>query len=164
MDHKEGKKDNHEARSLAEISESNLQARTDSLKNDAMKVSFKSKREFPYAIQPINKTRDRMSFCYGRIKTEELTKKKLKDAFIESNADIDVIEDDDSYILQYKTQPPISINKVDGKFYSYSEGMSQTARIIWEILKKNGYIQDPHRTWVRRKKEISNPKESIWKE
>lgn len=150
---KEGRLDESQARSLAEIFTRESHTSFDFKKNGSLKVSIKAKRPFPFEVQPINKARDRMSFCYGRIKTEELTKKKLKDVFIESNADIDIIEDDDSYILQYKTQPPISINKKDGKFYSYSEGMSQTARIIWEILKKNGYIENPNRKWIRLKRE-----------
>jgi hypothetical protein len=89
--------------------------------------------------------------------TERLSKTVLKKVFQDSNADIDIIEEDDSFILQYKNQKPISINKTDGKFYSWHEGLSQQARIIWEILRKNGYIENPHRKCLYKK-------ESLWKE
>lgn len=89
--------------------------------------------------------------------TEKLTKKTLKDIFISNNADIDVIEEPDSYVCQYKTQPPIAINKIDGKFYSYSDGMSQQARILWEILRKSGYVENPHRKYISKRN-------NMWKE
>lgn len=120
-------------------------------------VSTKSKKVYPFEVQPINKNSRGLQFCYGRVMTENLSKITLKKVFQESNADIDIIEEDDSYILQYKNQKPISISKKDGRFYSCYEGLSQQARIIWEILRKNGYIESPHRKCLYKK-------EHMWKE
>jgi hypothetical protein len=129
----------------------------DTSRDESINVSLKSRTLYPFEVQPINKNSRGLQFCYGRVITENLSKTTLKKVFQESNADIDIIEEDDSYILQYKNQKPISINKKDGKFYSCYEGLSQQARIIWEILRKNGYIESPHRKCLYKK-------EHMWKE
>jgi len=119
-------------------------------------VEFKPRKEYSIEVQPINKERKCTYFCYGRIMTEKLTKAVLKQVFQDSHADIDVIEEDDAFILQYKNQKPLSINKRDGKFYSYSDGMNQQARIIWEILRKHGYIENPQRKYFYQKQSMWN--------
>lgn len=117
-------------------------------------VSFKSRREFPIEVQPIDRTSKYLSFCYGRIKTEELSKSLLKEIFKSSNANIDVIEDDDCFLLQYKNNKPLVISKRDGKFYSWHDGLEQQARIVWEILRKYGYVENPHRKKFSKKKNL----------
>jgi len=127
-----------------------------SSQDESINVSFKPRTEY-IEVQPINKNARGLQFCYGRVMVEKLSKTILRKIFQESNADIDIIEEDDSYIIQYKNQKPLSISKKDGKFYSWHEGLSQQARIIWEILRKNGYIENPHRKCLYKK-------EHMWKE
>jgi hypothetical protein len=129
----------------------------DNSRDESLTVSFKARKEYSLEVQPINKNNRGLQFCYGRVMTEKLSKATLKKVFQESNADIDIIEEDDSFILQYKNQKPISISKKDGKFYSWHDGLSQQARIIWEILRKNGYIENPHRKCIYKKS-------SMWKD
>ena len=129
----------------------------DDSRDESINVSFKTRKVYPLEVQPINKNSRGLQFCYGRIMIENLSKAVLKKVFLDSHADIDIIEEDDSFILQYKNQKPLSINKRDGKFYSWHEGLSQQARIVWEILRKNGYIETPHRKCLYKK-------ESLWKE
>jgi hypothetical protein len=163
MEGKEGKQRQYTGspvKILERLPSSNPDTSSDESLKDIPEIRFKSRQEYPLEVQPINKERRCTYFCYGRIMIEKLTKKTLKDIFISCNADIDVIEEPDSYVCQYKTKPPISINKVDGKFYSYSnEEMNQQARIIWEILRKHGYIEDPHRQYI-----YNNRSDSMWKE
>jgi hypothetical protein len=104
-------------------------------------------------VQPIDRTRRYTAYCYGRIKTEDLSKNKLKEIFQKSNADIDIIEDDEYFILQYKNHKVLRISKKNGKFYSKHPKMNQEARIVWEILRKNGYIENPYRKYHYRKKQ-----------
>lgn len=117
----------------------------DTSRDESLNVSFKARKEYPLEVQPINKNSRGLQFCYGRVMTENLSKTVLKKVFLDSHADIDIIEEDDCFILQYKNSKPLSISKKDGKFYSWHEGLSQQARIVWEILRKNGYIENPHR-------------------
>jgi hypothetical protein len=158
MEDKEGKVIQSNTGSPVRILEEIPKPISASSSDESLEVSIKARREYPLEVQPINKERRCTYFCYGRVMTEKLTKTTLKQVFRVSNADIDVIEEDDSFVLQYKTQKPLSINKRDGKFYSYSDGMNQQARIIWEILRKHGYIEDPHRQYIYKRPE------SIWKE
>lgn len=102
-------------------------------------------------VTPIDRCSGYIRLCIGRVKTEELSKKMLKAMFKDSHADIDVIEDENYFILQYKTHAPLCISKSDGKFYSWNEKMEQEARIIWEILRKYGYIENPKRIKIRKK-------------
>ena len=139
-------------RSLSKITGKELSVYFSCLSGETLNVAFKSRREFPIEVQPINRTSSYLSFCYGRVLTEELNKTLLKEIFKASNANIDVIEDEDSFILQYKDHKPLMISKKDGKFYSWHEGMEQEARIIWEILRKYGYIENPHRKKISKKK------------
>jgi hypothetical protein len=161
MEGKEGKQRQYTGspvKILERLPSSNSTLSLDKSLNDSPEIGFKARKEYPLEVQPINKERRCTYFCFGRIMTEKLTKKTLKDIFISCNADIDVIEEPDSYVCQYKTRPPIAINKVDGKFYSYSDDMNQQARIIWEILRKHGYIEDPHRQYIYKRSD------SLWKE
>lgn len=129
----------------------------DTSRDESLNISFKARKEYPLEVQPINKNSRGLQFCYGRVMTENLSKTILKKIFLDSHADIDIIEEDDSFILQYKNQKSLSISKKDGKFYSCHEGLSQQARILWEILRKNGYIENPHRKCLYKKT-------SLWKE
>lgn len=105
-------------------------------------------------VRPIDRCSGYVRLCIGRIKVEELSKAMLKAIFRDSHADIDVIEEDNFFILQYKTHLPICISKKDGRFYSWHEGLEQEARIIWEILRKYGYIENPRRIKITKKKKI----------
>lgn len=158
MDSKEGKRISITG-SPVKILESNSTSNSESSSDESLNLTmkFKPRREYPIEVQPINKERRCTYFCYGRVITEKLTKGVLKQIFQDSHADIDIIEEDDAFILQYKNQKPISLSKQDGKFYSYSDGMNQQARIIWEILRKHGYVENPQRKYFYHK-------ESMWKE
>jgi hypothetical protein len=107
-----------------------------------------------FRIQPIDKKKRCTAFCYGRIKTEELSKSLLKEIFMVNHANIDVLEDDDYFLLQYKNHKILRISKRDGFFYSQDSTMTQEARIIWEILKKEGHIENPHRKWYYHKQTV----------
>ena len=96
-------------------------------------------------VQPIDRDKERTRYCFGRVIVEDLSKQVLKEIFNEANAEIDVIEDEQFYNLQYKNHKVLKISKKDGLFYSKHMGMNQEARIIWEILRKNGFINNPHR-------------------
>jgi hypothetical protein len=137
------------------FSKTSSSAKDDS-RDESLNISFKPSKAYPLEVQPINKNARGLQFCQGRIMTENLSKTILKKIFRDSHADIDIIEEDDSFILQYKNQKSISISKKDGKFYSCHEGLSQQARILWEILRKNGYIENPHRKCLYKKKDMWN--------
>lgn len=96
-------------------------------------------------VRPIDRNKTRIRYCYGRVRTEKLNKRILKQIFRDSNSNIDVIEDEDYFNLQYKNHKILKISKKDGFFYSKYECLSQEARIVWEILRKNGFIENPHR-------------------
>jgi len=101
-------------------------------------------------VQPIDRNKARTRYCYGRVKVEKLTKQILKEIFKESNSDVDIVAEDDYFNLQYKNHKALKISRRDGLFYSKHEKMSQEARIVWEILRKNGFIENPHRRVINK--------------
>lgn len=101
-------------------------------------------------VQPIDRNKSRTRYCYGKVKVEQLSKQVLKKIFKESNSDIDVFNEEEYFSLQYKNHRILKISKKNGLFYSKHKEMNQEARIIWEILRKNGFIENPYRRVINK--------------
>jgi hypothetical protein len=124
--------------------------RLEETKKDKNSGKLKDSINVLKVVRPIDRGRDRIRYCLGRIKTEDLSKDILKRIFKEVKADIDVIEDDDYFILQYKNHSVLRISKKNSLFYSESGEENQEARIIWETLRKFGHVENPHRRVIRK--------------